>query len=182
MAPMSANILLAVDCVPGRPRPDARALARLARQLIQDSGGRVTVLYVREFSVARIGRMMADHGGSAGQRAVTEIVTGLRAAGISAAGLVREADIGHVARAILDAAAQTDARVIVMGPGGRPGPPRIPLGSVAAHVLRAATVPVVVMPAAPRQAGASLAGQVQRPGNGTGMLLATMGSRRPAAG
>jgi nucleotide-binding universal stress UspA family protein len=157
---MSSNILLAVDCVPGRPRPDARAAAFLARELINDSGGRVTVLYVREFSLARLGRMMADHGGSEGQRAVTEIVSCLRAAGISAAGLVREADIGHVARAILDAAAQTDARVIVLGASGRGGLPRVALGSVAAHVMLAATVPVLVMPAAARHRGASLAGRV----------------------
>lgn len=143
-----ANILLAVDCVPGRPRPDAGAVVRLARQLVRDPADHVIVLYVREYSVARIGRMMADHGGSEGGRAVEEIVRSLRSAGIAARGMVREADIGHVARAVLDAAAEAGARVIVLGTCRREGLPRIPLGGVAARVLHEARVPVLIMPAA----------------------------------
>lgn len=150
-----ANILLAVDCVPGRPHPGPGAVVRLARQLVRDSADHVIVLYVREYSVARIGAMMADRGGSRGRRVIDEIVAALRDAGIAARGMVREADIGHVAQAILDAAAAADARVIVLGACRRESLPRLPLGSIAARVLREARVPVLIMPAAARQDGAS---------------------------
>ena len=150
---MNSNILLAVDAAPGRSRANADAAAQMARELVRDSGDHVVVLYVREFSVLRIGRMMADRGGAAGQHAVDEIVARLRAAGITASGLVREADVGHVARVITDAARDIDARVIVLGSGRHaqglphlPHLPHLPLGSVATLVLHLATLPVLVVP------------------------------------
>lgn len=82
----------------------ARRAARLARVLVTGSADRVIVLYVREFSIARIGQMIADHGGAAGRERVDGVVAGLRASGGHATGLVREADIG-------------------MSPGPSPAPP-----------------------------------------------------------
>ncbi len=144
------NVLLAVDAAPGRSPCAARHAADLARTLATDSADRITVLYVREFSVIRIGQMIADHGGGAGQQVVDEIAARLRASGAHAASLVREADIGHVAREIAGAARDADAPVIVLGPSRSGGGPRLPLGSVTAGVLRLAAVPVLIAPGTAR--------------------------------
>jgi nucleotide-binding universal stress UspA family protein len=151
---MSSNILLAVDVVAGRSRRSAGTAVQLASELVRDSAGHVVVLYVREFSVLRIGQMVADRGGTVGKRAVDEIVAGLRAHGVDARGLVREADAGHVAQVIIDAAQEADARMIVLGAGGRPGSAHLPLGSVAARVLHRAPLPVLIVraPTPPAQA------------------------------
>ena len=153
---MSSTVLLAVDVVAGKPRADSFAAAQLARGLVRDSADHVVVLYVREFSIRRIGRMVADHGGTVGQRAVNEIVAGLRDAGIQASGLVREADGGHVGQVIAEAARDLDARVIVIGSGRHVSWPHIPLGSVAMRVLHLAMVPVLVVPAPERRAGTAI--------------------------
>jgi nucleotide-binding universal stress UspA family protein len=149
---MSSIILLAVDVVAGKPRTGARAAAQFAQGLVRDSADRVVVLYVREFSIRQIGRMVADRGGSVGQHAVDEIVAGLRAAGIHASGLVREADGGHVGQVIAEAARDIDARVIVLGSGRHVSWPHIPLGGVATRVLHLAAVPVLVVPGPERRA------------------------------
>jgi nucleotide-binding universal stress UspA family protein len=154
---MSANILLAVDVVADRSNGSTPAAARMAQELVRDSADHVVVLYVREFSVLRIGRMMADHGGTVGRHVVDGIVAGLRRDGIHASGLVREAEAGHVARAIVDAADEVDARVIVLGPGRQARLPGILLGTVATHVLHQATLPVLIVPAQGRPAAAALA-------------------------
>jgi nucleotide-binding universal stress UspA family protein len=141
----STNVLLAVDVAPGCPLRHVSAAVDMTRELIHYGADRVLVLHVREFSIARLGRMMTDGGGAAGQRAVDEIVSGLRAAGIQAHGQVREADVGHVAQAILDEARDFDAHVIVLGSRSRTDLPRIPFG-VATHVLHLATLPVLIVP------------------------------------
>ena len=151
---MNSNVLLAVDVAPGRSSASADTAAQLALGLVRDSADHVVVLYVREFSVLRIGRMMADRGGTAGQHAVDRIVARLRAAGASASGLVREAEAGHVAPVITGTARDVDARVIVVGSGRHAAAPvlsHLPhssLGSVTAHVLHLSTLPVLVVPAA----------------------------------
>jgi nucleotide-binding universal stress UspA family protein len=142
----STTILLAVDVAPGSPLLHVRAAVDVTRTLIRDGRDHVVVLHVREFSVSRLGRMMADGGGASGQRAVDDVVAALRAAGIHAGGQIREADAGHVARAILDAARDCDARVVVLGSRSRTSLPRIPLGSVATHLLHLATLPVLIVP------------------------------------
>jgi len=135
------SILLAVDTGPrepgGRQRPAIEMASELAARCYADQ---VIVLHVREFAVARLLPMMNEHGGADGQRAVDEIVTSLRAAGVNACGLVREADAGHVASAILDAAAEFNARLIVLCAPRR----HVLAGSVATHLLHLAGVPVVV--------------------------------------
>lgn len=154
---MSSNILLAVDTAADQPHPNASAATQMARELVRDSADHVVVLYVREFSVLRIGRMVADHGGAAGQHAVDGIVARLREAGVHASGLVREADAGHVARTILDAAHDVDARMIILGAGRQAHLPGFLLGSVASRVLHLATLPVVVVPAPGQPAAPALA-------------------------
>ncbi|MDQ2875018.1 MAG: universal stress protein [Actinomycetota bacterium] len=144
---MNSNILLAVDAAAGQPHPDASAAVQMARELVRDSADHVVVLYVREFSFLRIARMVADHGGTAGRHAVDGIVARLREAGVHASGLIREAEAGHVARTILDAAHDVDARVIIVGSGSPARLPGLVLGNVATHVLHQATLPVLIVPA-----------------------------------
>jgi nucleotide-binding universal stress UspA family protein len=135
------NILLAVDLAQGEPAWHVSGAAEVARELVRDRADHVIVLHVREFAVSRLMPMMIEHGGADGQRAVNEIVSALRTAGVNASGLVREADTGHVAQAILDASAEFGARFIVLGSARR----RVPLGSVANYVARFAEVPVVTV-------------------------------------
>jgi Universal stress protein family len=59
-----------------------------------------------------------------------KIVSSLRAAGVSAEGGIREANYGHIAAAILRAAHEHGARLVVLGSRSRTDLPRVPLGSV----------------------------------------------------
>lgn len=104
------NILLAVDLAPSEPTWLIAAAVDMARDLVRDRADHVVVLHVREFSVARLATMMREHGGADERRAVDEIVTRLRATGVSVSGLIHEADEGHVTRTILDAAGEFNAR------------------------------------------------------------------------
>lgn len=142
---MRTNILLAIDAPTEGPWC-LNAAADMIRELIRDHADHVIVLHVKEFSIPKLASNMADHGGRSGRLAVDATVAGLRGAGIQASGLVREADFGHVARAILDAADEFDARVIVLGARRHAGSPRLPLGGVASHVLHLATRPVLTVP------------------------------------
>ncbi len=156
---MRTNILLAIDAPPCGPRY-LTAAAGIIGELIRDHADHVLVLHVKEFSILKLARNMADQGGRQGRLAVDATVAGLRAAGIQASGTVREADFGHVARTILDAADEIDARVIVLGARRQVDTPRLPLGGVASHVLHMATRPVLTVPHAdgsPNQADPRLA-------------------------
>lgn len=134
------SILLAVDLAPGEPAWLVGGAVDTARDLVRDRADHVVVLHVREFAVARLAAMMREHGGADGRHAVDEVVARLRAAGVTASGLIREADEGHVARTILDAAGEFNARLIVLGSPRH----RIPMGSVARRLIGQADVPVVV--------------------------------------
>jgi nucleotide-binding universal stress UspA family protein len=150
---MTTNILLAVDVATVSPLRHVSSAVEMTRQLIRDDTDRVIVLHVREFSVPRLPRTMLDHGEATGRRAVDEIVSGLRAAGIHASGVVREADFGHVAQTIINVAHEYDARLIVLGSRSRTGLPRIPVHDVATHVLHKCTLPVLVVPPSDERAG-----------------------------
>jgi hypothetical protein len=76
-------------------------------------------------------------------------VSDLQAAGVSAEGEIREAHYGHVAAAILKAAQDHDARIIVLGSSSRTDLPRMPLGSVSTRLLHMATRPVLIVPDRP---------------------------------
>lgn len=140
------NILLAVDVAPGDPLRHVSAAVEMTRELIRDDADQVVVLHVREFSIARLGRMMTESGGADGGHAMHAVVSALRASGIPACGLVREADLGHVAQTILDVAREFDARIIVLGSRSRTDLPRNPVGSVAERLLHQSTVPVLIVP------------------------------------
>jgi nucleotide-binding universal stress UspA family protein len=54
--------------------------------------------------------------------------------------------VGHIAAAILKAANEHDARIVVLGSSSRTDLPRILLGSVASRLLHMATRPVLIVP------------------------------------
>jgi hypothetical protein len=103
---MSKVVVLAVD-----PKSHVSAAVEMARELSGDSGDKVIVLHVHEFAVGRWGRMQVDCGEGEGEGLVSEIVTSLKDARIAAEGEIREAQLGHIARA---------------GPRGRPTQSRWP--------------------------------------------------------
>src|SRR6266581_1412489 len=74
---MSKTILLAVDT-----SSHVSAAAAMTRELSRDNGYTVVVLHVHEFATGRWGRMQVDCQGGAGEKVVSEIVAGLKAAGV----------------------------------------------------------------------------------------------------
>ena len=142
---MSKNILLAVDTAAHDPARHVVAAADMTRELAHDSGDHVIVLHVHEFAVGRFGRLRIDCADGEGEEVVENVVSDLRAAGVSTEGEITEANTGHVAAAILAAAKYHDARLVVLGLS-RTDLPRMPLGSVAARLLHMATRPVLIVP------------------------------------
>jgi nucleotide-binding universal stress UspA family protein len=143
---MSKNILLAVDAASHDPVSHVVAAAELTRDLSRDSGDHVIVLHVHEFATGRFGRIRVDCGDGEGEAVVEKIVADLKAAGVSAEGEIREANFGHIAGAILHAAQDHDARMVVLGSSSRSDLPRVLLGSVANRLLHMATRPVLIVP------------------------------------
>ena len=149
---MKKVIVLAVDA-----SSHVSAAAQMTRELCRDSGDSVIVLHVHEFATGRWGRMQIDCHDGAGEKVVGDIVSDLKAAGIAADGEIREAQFGHVARNILEAADEHDARIVMLGSSGRTDIPHLPFGSVSHRLLHSATRPVLIVP---RQfAAAETAGQ-----------------------
>jgi nucleotide-binding universal stress UspA family protein len=143
---MSKNILLAVDAAPYESDRHVAAAADMTRELSHNSGDHVIVLHVHEFATGRFGRIRVDCGDGEGEGVVEKIVSDLKAAGISAEGEIREANLGHIAAAIWRAAQDHDARLVVLGSTSRTDLPRMPLGSVASRLLHMATRPVLIVP------------------------------------
>lgn len=143
---MSKNILLAVDTASHDPGRHVAAAAEMTRDLSRDTGDHVIVLHVHEFATGRFGRIQVDCGDGEGEGVVEKIVADLKAAGVSAEGEIREANMGHIAAAILHAAQDRDARLMVLGSRSHTDLPRIPLGRVASRLLHMATRPVLIVP------------------------------------
>jgi nucleotide-binding universal stress UspA family protein len=138
---MNKTIVLAVDA-----KNHVSAAADMTRELSRDSGDKVIVVHVHEFAVGRWGRMQVDCGDGEGEALVSEIVTDLKNAGVTAEGEIREAQLGHIARNILAAADERDARVVVIGSSGRADLPHLPFGSVSHRLLHLAKRPVLIVP------------------------------------
>lgn len=145
---MNRTILLAVDAA--RHGHDAThhvaAAARETLELGRETGDRVLVLHVHEFAHGRFGRMQVDCTDGEGEKVVDGIVSDLRAAGVTADGQIRTTDFGHIARAILHAAAECDARIVVLGSSSRTDLPYNPFGSVSTRLLHLARRPVLIVP------------------------------------
>ncbi|HEY2127239.1 MAG TPA: universal stress protein [Streptosporangiaceae bacterium] len=144
---MNRNIVLAVDAAPGDdPAQHVSAAVAMTRELSRDSGDHVIVLHVHEFSVGRYGRIRVDCGDGEGERTVEAIVADLKAHDVSAEAEIRETHVGHIAAAVLAAAHDHDARMVVLGSSSRTDLPRIPLGGVATRLLHTARLPVLIVP------------------------------------
>jgi len=156
---MSKTIVLAVDVARSEPARHIRAAADLVRELAK-ADDEVVVLHVHEFAVGRFGRIRVDCADDQGDKLVADVVADLSRAGLAARGLVREADYGHVARAIIAAARAVHAGMIVLGSGSRTDLPPVPLGSVANRLLHIAAIPVLIVP---RQRPAELPAMTLRP-------------------
>lgn len=138
---MAKNILLTVDALHYAPEA-----TEMAKELCQVPDDKVTILHVHEFAVGRFGRLQVDCAEGEAERLVTSIRTDLTNAGIDAEAEIREAHVGHIARTIIEAADQHDARIIVLGSTRSTDLPPIPFGSVSLKVLHLAKRPVVIVP------------------------------------
>jgi nucleotide-binding universal stress UspA family protein len=65
---------------------------------------------------------------------------------VTAEAQIHETHVGHVARAILEAADQHDAQIIVIGAAGHTDLPHIPLGGVSHRLLHLSRRPVLIVP------------------------------------
>lgn len=138
---MTRNILLAVDAMQYAPEA-----THMARELCQCSGDRVVVLHVHEFAIGRFGRLQVDCPEGDAERLVAGIRTEFVEAGIDAEAEIREAHVGQIARTIIEAADEHDARIIVLGSATSTDLPHIPFGSVSLRVLHLAKRSVMVVP------------------------------------
>lgn len=138
---MAKNILLTVDALHYAPEA-----TEMAEELCRGSDDKVTILHVHEFAVGRFGRLQVDCPEGDAERLVTSIRTELTKAGINAEAEIRETHVGHIARTIVEAANQHDARVIVLGSTRSTDLPPIPFGSVSLKVLHLAKRPVMIVP------------------------------------
>jgi len=142
---MSKTIVLAVDTARRELSGHVAAAVEVTKD-VAHADDKVIVLHVHEFAVGRFGRMQVDCADGQGESLVASIVEDLTGAGLSAEVAIREADLGYVARAILTAAAQCQARLVVLGSSSRTDLPLISFGSVASRLLHIASIPVLIVP------------------------------------
>jgi nucleotide-binding universal stress UspA family protein len=142
---MSKTIVLAVDAARHELSEHVAAAVEMTRDVARP-GDKVIVLHVHEFAVGRFGRLQVDCADGQGETLVASIVESLSASGLSAEGVIREADFGQVARAILAAAGQYQGGLLVLRSSSRTDLPWVPFGSVANRLLHIASLPVLIVP------------------------------------
>jgi len=142
---MSKTIVLAVDTARHELSEHVAAAVEMTKDVAHPDD-KVIVLHVHEFAVGRFGRMQVDCADGQGESLVASIVEDLRKSGLSAEGVIKEADYGHVARAILAAADRYPARLLVLGSSSRTDLPWVPFGSVANRLLHISSLPVLIVP------------------------------------
>jgi nucleotide-binding universal stress UspA family protein len=135
------TILVGVDAAHYGPEA-----TELARELGQATGDKIVVMHVHEIAVGRFGRLKVDCLDGEGEQLVSDITTGLIQSGAEAEAEIREAVVGHVAKVILQAADEHDARFIVLGSSHSTDLPHLPVGSIALRVLHHSRRPVMVVP------------------------------------
>jgi nucleotide-binding universal stress UspA family protein len=143
---MTATMLLAVDTARYEPGRHMTAAIQMVKDLAGKTGDRVIVLHVHEFAVGRFGRVQLDCPAEEGERLVADVVAELVAAGISAQGEIREANFGHIARIILAAGQDHDARITVLGSHTKKDLPSVTFGTVASRLLHLSARPVLIVP------------------------------------
>lgn len=140
------RLLVAIDF-------SADSLAALAsvRELARRLGGELVLLHVSEAADVVPGSDLAKHDRAHWQAELDAEVAQLRAVGLRARGLVRP---GYpVAEAIVAAAREEQADLIVVGSPGKSGLAERLLGSITDSVIGTATCPVLVMPRPRAEAG-----------------------------
>jgi len=142
---MSKTIVLAVDTSRHELAEHVAAAVEMTKDVVH-AGDKVIVLHVHEFAVGRFGRIQVDCADGQGESLVDSIVADLTDSGLSAEGVIKEADFGHVARAVLAAADQYRARLLVLGSSSRTDLPWVPFGSVANRLLHISSLPVLIVP------------------------------------
>jgi nucleotide-binding universal stress UspA family protein len=135
------TILLGVDALHYAPEA-----TDLVRDLGQATGDKIVVVHVHEFAVGRFGRLQVDCVEGEAEQLVTDIRSSLVEAGVDATAEIRETHVGRIAKAILEAADEHDARFIVLGSSHSTDLPHLPIGSVALRVLHHSHRPVMVVP------------------------------------
>jgi len=142
---MSKTIVLAVDVARHDPAEHVAAAVEMVKDIAQ-SDDKVVVLHVHEFAAGRFGRLQVDCADGQGEALVARVASDLRQAGLSAEGVIREAEFGHVARAILAGASACQARLLVLGSSSGTDLPWVPFGSVASRLLHIAAIPALIVP------------------------------------
>ena len=135
------TILLGVDALHYAPEA-----TELAREFGQATGDKIIIVHVHEFAVGRFGRLQVDCVEGDAEQLVTDIRTDLTGSGADAEAEIRETHVGRVAKSILEAADEHDARFIVLGSSHGTDLPHLPVGSVALRVLHHSRRPVMVVP------------------------------------
>lgn len=140
--------------VPTDFSPDARTALVKAKELARSLGSRIVILHAYRVDLPMStpalggGFVLPDRFYEELRASATSQVEALAAAtlkdGVKAEGLAVE---DHPARAILDAAKQLPADLIVMGTRGLTGLAHVLLGSVADRVIRSASCPVLTVKA-----------------------------------
>jgi nucleotide-binding universal stress UspA family protein len=149
---MSKTIMLAVDTARGELGKHVAAAVEMTKELAAPDD-KVIVVHVHEFAYGKFGKIQVDCMDSQGEQLVSDIVAELGRSGVTASGVIREAEFGHTARAILMAATEAGARMVVLGSRSRTDLPWIPLGSVSTRLLHLSSLPVLIVPMHPRGAG-----------------------------
>jgi nucleotide-binding universal stress UspA family protein len=142
---MSKTIVLAVDTARHELAEHVMSAVQMTKEVAR-ADDKVIVLHVHEFAVGRFGRLQVDCADGQGEKLVAAIVADLIQSGVPAEGVIKEADYGHVARAILGAANSSGARLLVLGSSSRTDLPWVPFGSVAHRLLHIASLPVLIVP------------------------------------
>lgn len=140
---MAKNILVPVDVKHYVP-----AATKMAHDLCQDPDDKIIILHVHEFAVGRFGKMIVDCPEGEAERLLAEVRKDMTDAGVNVEAEIRETHVGQIGRAIVDAADDLDARIIVLGSTRSTDLPHIAIGSVSNKVLHLARRPVLVVPAA----------------------------------
>lgn len=122
---------------------DAGAV-ELACQLAKSAGERLHVMSVLPSGWGGLGKRDEARSEEEGERAVEEARSYLDAAGVE--GDVISCTAKSVPQALLDAAEETSARMIVLGSGTEAGIGRIAVSSKANRLLHSSPVPVAVAP------------------------------------
>ena len=135
---MFDRILIAIDASDHSQHavPTAAAIAR-------KFGSDVYVLHVSEHDRGRAAVFSTETPAEA-TRLVGETVRGLRDTGVAATGSVHDVAVGHVARDIVQTAANLGCDLIVMGSRGLSDVQGLLLGSVTHKVMQLAPIAVLV--------------------------------------